>query len=221
MNKRYSRKNRLKKLRKSFKMSGAGGTVQGKERAEARAKNMQNEKAQDKNAPNKNEDVKTEKPQGIKPTGNAHIKIVFVSDGKGGEQPLVLEFPKLDNDMTRLIRQLSSYIDNTKQEQVAFKDEADAIMNNMKKKEEEKGEKEGEGPKNNVGREFFKKMRNSLFKKDNTPEKAPAAPAPAPAAPAPAKPAEGPVRRNSTGSIGGKKTRRKTKSSSKTRRNLL
>jgi hypothetical protein len=220
MNKRYSRKNRLKKLRKSFKMSGAGGTVKGKENAEARKKNMQNKNAQDKNAPKEN--VKTEKPEGIKPTGNASIKIVFVSDGKGGEQPLVLEFPKLDNDMTRLIRQLSSYIDNTRQDQVELKEQASAIMENMKKKEEEKGEKEGEGPKKNVGREFFKKITNpgSWFtNKDNAPENAQAkGPAKAPEnAPENAQ-AKGPVRRKS---VGGKKTRRKTKSSSKTRRNLL
>jgi len=198
MNKRYSRKNRLKKLRKSFKLGGAGDKPQDKN------KQNQNKNAQDKNAPKEN--VKTEKPEGIKPTGNASIKIVFVSDGKGGEQPLVLEFPKLDNDMTRLIRQLSSYIDNTRQGQVALKEQASAIMENMKKEEEEKGEKEGEGPKKNVGRENFKKMTNpgSWFtNKDNAPEKAPE---------------NAPARRKS---IGGKKTRRKTKSSSKTRRNLL
>lgn len=218
MNKRYSRKNRLKKLRKSFKMSSAGGKPGGKERAEAR-KNMPNKKAQEKNAPNKNEDVKTEKPQGIKPTGNAGIKIVFVSDGKGGEQPLVLEFPKLDNDMTRLIRQLSSYIDNTRQEQVALKEQASAIMENMKKKEEEKGEK-GPGMFQRMTNMFKKKegepgeKKESIFKDINILRsmglKKKEEPVPAPA--------KAPVRRNSTG---GKKTRRKTKSSSKTRRNLL
>jgi len=186
-------------MRKSFKLGGADGPDQKKK------------EEKNKNVP-KEDNVKTEKPQGIKPTGNAHIKIVFVSDGNGGEQPLVLEFPKLDNDMTRLIRQLSSYIDNTKQEQVTFKEQAAAIMENMKKnteetgeKKEETGEKEGEGPKENVGRDFLKKMTTpgSWFnKKKDTPEKAP----------------EQPTRRKS---MGGKKTRRKTKSSSKTRRNLL